>query len=187
MTAANVITMIRIALIPVFMVLAAIDSTAAQWWAFVVFVCASLTDGLDGYIARKYNQVSNFGKFVDPLADKLLVCAALLAFVESGLVPAWAVMVILTREFTVSSLRMVAAAQGVVIQAAVWGKVKTFTQLLCIMLLLAGFGAATVAGVTVASICTWAMVAVTVISGYVYLRDNFSVVRDGISNKGESQ
>lgn len=185
MTTANMITMARIALIPVFMVLAALDSTAGQWAAFVIFVLASLTDGLDGYIARKYNQVSNFGKFVDPLADKLLVCAALLIFVENGLVPAWAVMVILAREFAVSSLRMVAAAQGVVIQAAIWGKVKTFTQLICIMLLLAGFGTFVLAGVAVSDWCSWAMVAVTVISGYVYIRDNFSVVRDGISNKGE--
>lgn len=180
MTTANKVTLARIALIPVFMVLAALPQGWAQWAALGVFALASLTDGVDGYIARKYNQVSNFGKFVDPLADKLLVFAALLLFVADGRMPAWACMLILARELVVSSLRMVAASQGVVIQASIWGKIKTLSHLICILLLLAGFDAvAPWAG----PLCTWVMTLTAVISGIIYIKDNFAVVRDGVSAK----
>lgn len=180
MTTANKITLVRIALIPVFMVLMALESTWADWAAFCVFALASLTDGVDGYIARKYNQVSNFGKFVDPLADKLLVFAALLIFVADGRMPAWACMLILARELTVSSLRMVAASQGVVIQASIWGKIKTVSHMVCILLLLAGgdswFG-------WIGPLCTWVMAVTATVSGVIYIKDNFAVLRDGVSKK----
>ncbi len=180
MTTANKITLARIALIPVFMVLASLSQGWAQWAALGVFALASLTDGIDGHIARKYNQVSNFGKFVDPLADKLLVFAALLIFVADGRMPAWACMLILARELVVSSLRMVAASQGVVIQASIWGKIKTFSHMVCILLLLAGAG-------TLFSwmvpLCTVVMSVTAVVSGVIYIKDNFAVVRDGVSKK----
>ncbi len=180
MTTANKITLARIALIPVFMVLASLEQSWAPWAAFLVFALASLTDGIDGHIARKYNQISNFGKFVDPLADKLLVFAALLIFVADGRMPAWACMLILARELTVSSLRMVAASQGVVIQASIWGKIKTVSHMVCILLLLAGadalFG-------WIGPLCSWVMAFTAVFSGVVYIKDNFAVVRDGVSKK----
>ncbi len=180
MTTANKITLVRIALIPVFMVLASLEQSWAPWAAFCVFAVAGLTDGLDGHIARKYNQVSAFGKFVDPLADKLLVFAALLLFVADGRMPVWSCMLILTRELVVSSLRMVAAVQGVVIQASIWGKIKTFSHMICILLLLAGFDRLFNWMVPV---CAWVMALTAVISGVIYIRDNFAVVRDGVSAK----
>ena len=180
MTTANKVTLARIALIPVFMALASLPREWARWAALAVFALASLTDGVDGYIARKYNQVSNFGKFVDPLADKLLVFAALLLFVADGRMPAWACMLILARELIVSSLRMVAASQGVVIQASIWGKVKTLSHLICILLLLAGVDALVI---WIGPLCTWIMTLTAVISGIIYIKDNFAVVRDGVSAK----
>ena len=121
-TTANKITMVRVALIPVFLVLCYLDYRIA---ATVVFIIASLSDLLDGYIARHYNQVSNFGKFMDPLADKVLVLSAMCFLVEKGQMPGWAVAIILFREFAVSGLRLIAAERQHVIAAAWSGKVKT--------------------------------------------------------------
>ena len=133
MTTATKITLARIALIPVFMVLLLLGY---NWIALAVFVIASLTDFVDGYIARHYNQTSDLGKFLDPLADKLLVTAAMLIFVQWGRIPAWAVMIVLAREFAVSGLRMVAATGGKVLAAGFSGKVKTFATMvgLCLMI-----------------------------------------------------
>ena len=119
-TTANKITMARMVLIPVFLVLA---YTGHMMWALAVYIIACLSDFADGYIARHYNQVSDFGKFLDPLADKLLVTAAMLVFVQWGRMPAWAVMIVLTREFAVSGLRMVAASGGKVLAAGGSGKI----------------------------------------------------------------
>ena len=132
----NTITMIRIALVPVFMIVALSGIPYASFIATVIFTIASITDGLDGYIARKYNLVTNFGKFVDPLADKLLVTSALLIFVEMGIMPAWAVMLVISRDLIISSLRMLAAARGRVIQAVFSGKLKTTVHIICIILLM---------------------------------------------------
>ena len=107
-------------------------------WALVVFIIASVTDFLDGYIARKYNMVTDFGKFMDPLADKMLTTAALLAFMHLGLCNIWIVMTILTREFLVTSFRLVASAQGVVIPAGIWGKVKTVSQMVFSIVIMFG-------------------------------------------------
>lgn len=133
MTTASKITLARVALIPVFMALLLLGY---NWAALAVFAVASLTDFVDGYIARHYNQTSDFGKFLDPLADKLLVTAAMLIFVQWGRMPAWAVMIVLTREFAVSGLRMVAASGGLVLAAGWSGKVKTFSTMvgLCLMM-----------------------------------------------------
>lgn len=133
MTTASKITLARVALIPAFMVVLLLGY---HWWALAIFAVASLTDFVDGYIARHYNQTSDFGKFLDPLADKLLVTAAMLIFVQWNRMPAWAVMVVLAREFAVSGLRMVAATGGKVLAAGWSGKVKTFATMvgLCVMM-----------------------------------------------------
>ena len=137
MNLANKLTMIRIFLVPVFLVFITVkDIPYGSIIATVIFIIASLTDQLDGYIARSRNQITNFGKFMDPLADKLLVTAALVSLVELKLVPGWAVVVILTREFAVSGLRTLAASDGIVIAASWWGKIKTVTQMIAIIILL---------------------------------------------------
>ncbi len=133
MTTASKITLARVALIPVFM---ALMLCGFEWPALIVFIVASVTDFIDGYIARHYNQTSDFGKFLDPLADKLLVVSAMLILCQWGRMPAWVVMIVLAREFAISGLRMVAATSGTVIAAAWSGKIKTFSTMvgLCFMI-----------------------------------------------------
>lgn len=139
MTTASIITLARVALIPVYMVLMYLSGGAPgmwMWLALALFIFASATDFVDGYIARHYNQVSDFGKFLDPLADKLLTLAAMVMFCEWGSFPAWAIMIVLTREFAVSGLRMVAGPKGKVIAAGKSGKFKTASTMvgLCAMM-----------------------------------------------------
>ncbi|OOM74692.1 CDP-diacylglycerol--glycerol-3-phosphate 3-phosphatidyltransferase [Clostridium sp. BL-8] len=137
MNLANKLTLIRIVLVPVFLIFLAVrDIPYGSFIATFIFILASLTDKLDGYIARSRNQITNFGKFMDPLADKLLVTAALISLVEVHVVPSWAAVVIIAREFAVSGLRSIAAAQGRVIAASWWGKIKTVIQIIAIILLL---------------------------------------------------
>lgn len=144
-TPANVVTLLRICLVPVFVVAIISpwpeyfpfwpDAEASKSWiAAGIFILLAATDGLDGYLARSRGEVTNFGKFIDPLADKILVAAALLALIELGVLPSWVALVILTREFIVSGIRMVAASQGVVIAASWYGKAKTVTQIIAIVL-----------------------------------------------------
>lgn len=133
MNIANQLTLLRMILVPVYIVLVYLGQPV---WALAVFVIASLTDWLDGLLARKYHLVTNFGKFMDPLADKLLVTAALVLFTEQGLVPGWVTILILAREFAVTGLRVVASAQGRVIAASNFGKAKTVAQLVAIVVLL---------------------------------------------------
>ena len=135
MTTANKITLVRILMIPFFVVFAVLGGPKYDTIALILFCLASVTDFLDGYVARKYNQVTDFGKFVDPLADKLLVTAALVIFVERGLFAAWMVFVILAREFIITSLRNVAAAKGQVMAAAWSGNVKTCVHIVVIILI----------------------------------------------------
>jgi len=187
MTTANKITLARIALIPFFIACAMQASASLQMAALVLFCVASVTDFLDGYIARKYNQVTDFGKFVDPLADKLLVTAALLLFVEQGKFAAWMVFIILAREFIITSLRIVAANKGRVLAAAWSGKVKTCVQIAGIILtFLLSIYQEMQAG-TVSEdgnspfylvICV-VMTAVTLYSGWDYLRKNWDLIKDG--------
>lgn len=127
MTTASKITLVRVVLIPVYMVLMLLSNGAdwLRWAAVAVFVIASISDFLDGYIARHYNQVSDFGKFLDPLADKLLVTACMMIFVGWGRMPSWVVFIVIAREFAISGLRMVAASNGTVIAAGWSGKIKT--------------------------------------------------------------
>lgn len=137
MKLANKLTVLRIILVPIFLIfISARHIPYSSTIATAIFILASLTDKLDGYIARSRNQITNFGKFMDPLADKLLVSAALISFVELQIVPAWASVVIIAREFAVSGLRSIAASQGIVIAASWWGKIKTVVQIIAIILLL---------------------------------------------------
>ena len=130
----NKLTMLRIILVPFFVLFMSIEASAMNLFiALIIFSVASLTDMLDGKIARKYGLVTNFGKLMDPLADKVLVMSAMLCFVSEDLAPAWIVIVILTREFLVTSLRLIAAGEGTVIAADKWGKIKTVTQMIWII------------------------------------------------------
>lgn len=135
----NKLTMARVILIPFFVLflLVPIAGDYSKYIALVIFIIASLTDLLDGKIARKYNLVTNFGKFMDPLADKLLVCSALICFIELDLLPAWIVLIIIAREFIISGFRLVASDNDVVIAASYWGKFKTTSQMIMIILLIA--------------------------------------------------
>ena len=176
MTTANKLTLFRVLLIPVFLVLA---YTGHMRWALAVFVIASLTDMLDGYIARHYNQITDFGKFMDPLADKVLVMAAMCYFVEAGRMSGWALAIVLLREFAVSGMRLVAVEQGRVIAAAPSGKIKTAATMvcLCLMLLVAPPQIGDSAPDFVAQISTAVILITTVWSGVEYFWKNRDVFR----------
>lgn len=169
-TTANKITIFRIVLIPVFLVLA---YTGLKYWALAVYIIACLSDVADGYIARHYNQVSNFGKFVDPLADKMLVLSAMCFFIENGQMPGWAVAIVLFREFAVSGLRLIAVEQSRVIAAARSGKIKTG----CTMV---GLGAMLVFGQqypVVNLVCYILIIVTSVYSGVEYFVANRDVFK----------
>ena len=176
MTTANKLTILRVILIPVFLILA---YTGRLGWALAVFVIASLTDMLDGYIARHYNQITDFGKFMDPLADKVLVMAAMCYFVEAGRMPGWALAVVLLREFAVSGMRLVAVEQGRVIAAAWSGKIKTAATMLCLclMLLVGPPKLGDSAPDLVALFSTALILITTVYSGVEYFAKNIDVFR----------
>lgn len=168
MTTASKITLLRVVMIPIFMALLLLGYSYA---ALAVFIIASCTDFVDGYIARHYNQVSNFGKFLDPLADKLLVVSCMLIFLQWGRMPAWAVMVVLTREFAVTGLRLVAVESGRVIAAGWLGKIKTASTMvgLCAMLLFAQYP-------VLDMVVTWIIVVTTLISGIEYFVKNWDAL-----------
>ena len=173
----NKLTMFRVILIPFFVLFMLADITGVdKWIALAIFIVASLTDLLDGKIARKYNLVTNFGKFMDPLADKLLVCSALICLVEMAKLPAWMVIVIIAREFIISGFRLVASDNGVVIAANYWGKFKTTFQMLMIIVLLLDLG-----GVfdMIGQILTWVALILTVVSLVDYVIKNKHVILEG--------
>lgn len=176
MTTANKLTIFRVVLIPVFLVLAYVGRMG---WALAVFVIASLTDMLDGYVARHYNQITDFGKFMDPLADKVLVMAAMCYFVEAGRMPGWALAIVLLREFAVSGMRLVAVEQGRVIAAAPSGKIKTAATMVCLCLMLATRAPqiGDSAPDFVAHISTAVILVTTVWSGVEYFWKNRDVFR----------
>lgn len=146
--------------------------------ALAIFIVASLTDLIDGKIARKYNLVTNFGKFMDPLADKLLVCAALIALVEMGRIPSWVVIVIISREFIISGFRLIASDNNVVIAASYWGKFKTTFQMIMVCLMIVNPGALVSWGQLVTDIVMWIALALTVISLIDYLVKNKDVMKE---------
>ena len=172
MNTANKLTMLRVVLIPVFLILLYWDVPFHMLYALVIFILASVTDFVDGYVARHYNQVSDFGKFLDPLADKLLVFSAMLIFVQGGRMPAWAVMIVLTRELAVSGLRMVASDKGRVIAAGWSGKVKTASTMVCVVLMFLPIPE------IVNTICVWVIVLTTLYSGVEYFVKNKDVLSD---------
>ena len=196
----NKLTILRVIMVPFFVafLLLTPSHTDFKWIAFALFVVASLTDLLDGHIARKYHMITNFGKFMDPLADKLLVCTALICLTSMnrlnvivalvcltalGFIPAWMTVVIISREFIISGFRLIAAEQGRVIAASWWGKWKTSVTMvtLAILLLLVndkGFGAAYDGFMTVTTILLWISVILTVVSLVDYLIKNKDVMKE---------
>lgn len=172
----NKLTVLRIILVPFFIIFALVDFPGSRILALLVFIAASVTDALDGHIARSRNLVTNFGKFLDPLADKVLVISALVCFVELGLCSAVPVIIIIAREFMVSGLRLVTANEGVVVPANIWGKLKTaFTMASIVIILLA----AAIKGVDITDhgaflaiteqLLIWISAALTIVSGWTYL------------------
>ena len=172
----NKLTILRMIMIVPFVVfmLVPIGGAAGKWIALALFVIASLTDLMDGKIARKYNLVTTFGKFMDPLADKLLVCSALICLVELGRIPAWIVIIIISREFIISGFRLVASDKGVVIAASWWGKFKTTFQMVMIVLMIADIAALSI----VTQIVMWIALILTVVSLIDYLVKNKDVMKD---------
>lgn len=175
MNTANKITLIRIAMVPLFIVLYKIPGALCHWLAAATFVIAAITDGVDGYVARHYNQVTNFGKFIDPLADKLLVTAALICFVADGSVPDWVTVIILAREFMVTSLRTVAVTQNVVIAASIWGKLKTVVQIILVVAVLV-LPAHPVLD-ALKTVLVYAAMIITVLSGVDYMWKNRTCIK----------
>ena len=172
----NKLTILRMIMIPVFLVVLYIPGLgmAGNIAAAAIFILASITDFLDGKIARKYNLVTNFGKFMDPLADKLLVCSALIALVDFDKVAAWIVIIIIAREFIISGFRLIAADNGVVIAASYWGKFKTTFQMVMICLMIANIEALSV----LTTIVMWVALVLTVVSLVDYLMKNKDVLKD---------
>ena len=166
----NKLTLLRIIMIPVFVVLLYLDFPFNNLVALAVFILASITDTLDGYIARKYNLITDFGKFMDPIADKLLVTAAMLVFVDWHMMTAWVVIVVVAREFIVSALRLVAANNGRVIAAGWSGKVKTASTMVCICIMLLGLPQ------WVNAVCSAVILVTTAYSGIEYLVKNRDVL-----------
>ncbi|MBQ1207656.1 MAG: CDP-diacylglycerol--glycerol-3-phosphate 3-phosphatidyltransferase [Lachnospiraceae bacterium] len=169
----NKLTIIRILMVPVFILflLTELGGRFNHLITLVLFVAASLTDLLDGYLARKNNLVTNFGKFMDPLADKLLVCSALICFAATRQLPAWMVIVIIAREFIISGFRLIASDEGVVIAASYWGKIKTVVQIIMIIAVIIEF--------PYAMVIAWAAVVLTIVSLVDYVIKNIHVIKKG--------
>lgn len=175
----NKLTVLRVIMVPFFVFFMLWDGLGetGRYIAAALFILASMTDWLDGYLARKDHLVTDFGKFMDPIADKLLVCSALICLVEKQMLPGWIVIVIIGREFIISGFRLVASDKGVVIAASYWGKFKTVSQMLMVILLILDLG-----GVfqVIAQILVWVSLALTVISLIDYLVKNWHVMEGGL-------
>ncbi len=180
MNTANKLTILRIIFVPIFMIFALMESASMHFVALLVFIIASITDTLDGQIARKYNQITDFGKFMDPLADKMLTTAAFLVFMEQGIINSWAILIILVREFAVSGIRLSAASGGTVIAASFWGKFKTVSQMVAIIITMLITNLVFIphsTGVIISAICIWISIIFTVISGVEYVAKNISCIK----------
>lgn len=174
----NKLTVLRVVMVPffVFFMLTDVGGAANKWIALVIFCAASLTDMLDGKIARARNLVTNFGKFMDPLADKLLVCSAMICLIPAGMLEAWFVIVIIAREFIISGFRLVASDNGIVIAASYWGKFKTVSQMAMIIVLIADLG-----GIfrVIGIVLIWVSLILTVVSLIDYVAKNIEVLTKG--------
>ena len=174
----NKLTILRVLLIPFFVFFLLTDFVSgSKWIALVIFCIASLTDFADGKIARKYNLVTNFGKFMDPLADKVLVCSAFICLVDLHRIPTWIVLVIIAREFIISGFRLVASDNGIVIAASYWGKFKTTFQMFAIILLIMDLGGSLV--YIVEQILIYIALILTLISLVDYIAKNIDVLKEG--------
>lgn len=178
MNTPNKLTVARMILVPflVLFMLTDLGGEANRYIALAIFVVASVTDWFDGKLARKYNLVTNFGKFMDPLADKLLVCSAMICFIELEKLPAWFVIIIIGREFIISGFRLVAADNDIVIAASYWGKFKTVSQMFMLILLIADLG-----GVfnMIAQVLIWVSLVLTIVSLIDYIAKNVQVLTQG--------
>ncbi len=186
----NIITVARIVITPVFLAVILMENLPHRFLlACIIFSIASISDAVDGYLARKNNQVTNFGKFLDPIADKVLTTSALLAFMSMGLCNIWIVMLVLTREFAIASVRMIAASGGVVIPANIWGKIKTISQMVfTIVIMLLGEAyyivekSYTELSVKLPDLSLisngllWITAILTVVSGVIYLNDSKKII-----------
>lgn len=177
MNLANKITIFRIFLIPVFMIFLFLNVPYGEYIAALIFVIAALTDTLDGHIARSRNQITKFGKFMDPLADKLLVSAAFISLVEMDKLASWIVVIIIAREFAITGLRVLAASDGITIAASWWGKIKTVTQMVAIILLLLDNYPFSIINFPLDKIAVVLAVVFTIISGADYIFKNRKVFR----------
>ncbi len=175
MNTPNKLTVARMILVPFLVVflLTGWGGEANRWICLAIFVAASVTDWFDGHLARKYNLITNFGKFMDPLADKLLVCSAMICMIELDKLPAWVVIIIIGREFIISGFRLIAAENGIVIAANYWGKFKTVSQMIMIILLMLNFGGIFT---VLTQIFIWLSVALTIISLLTYIMQNRKVL-----------
>lgn len=174
----NKLTILRVIMIPFFVLFLLLDggaNTSYRYIAAVIFIVASFTDFLDGNIARKYGLVTNFGKFMDPLADKLLVCAGLICFTALGQLSAWIVIVIISREFIISGFRLVASDNGVVIAASYWGKFKTVSQMIMSVLLILNIPALSI----LTTVFVWIATILTLVSLVDYIAKNYRVLMEG--------
>ena len=171
LTTASKITILRVLLIPVVLILMYSDFLGHMLWAAAIFIIASASDFVDGYIARHYNQVSNFGKFLDPLADKMLVISVMIVFVDWGLMPAWVAIIVIVRELAVTGLRLVAVEGGKVIAAAWSGKIKTASTMVCFVLMMLGIPG------WLNTVCWIVILATTVYSGAEYFIKNAAVFK----------
>ena len=171
----NKLTVLRVILVPFFVafLLLSKSSESLKWIALVLFIAASLTDLLDGKIARKYNLVTTFGKFMDPLADKVLTISGMICLIELGRIPSWIVVSIVAREFIISGFRLIATEHGIVIAANYWGKWKTTFQMIMIILMIVNLPALAM----VTQIVMWIALALTIISLITYIQQNMDVVR----------
>lgn len=178
MNTPNKLTLLRVLMIPFFVAFMLYDIVPGynSWIALAIFCIASFTDFLDGYLARKHNLITNFGKFMDPLADKLLVGAAIIALITWGKIEAWIVIVIISREFIISGFRLVASDAGIVIAAGSWGKGKTVVQMIMIMVMIGNFGGLFL---TMEGILKWASLILTIISLVDYIGSNLEVLTKG--------
>jgi CDP-diacylglycerol--glycerol-3-phosphate 3-phosphatidyltransferase len=171
----NKLTVLRVILVPFFVVFLLLSKTteSMKWIALVLFIVASLTDFLDGYLARSRNLVTTFGKFMDPLADKVLTISGMICLIELGRIPSWIVVIIVAREFIISGFRLIATEHGIVIAANYWGKWKTTFQMIMIILMIINIPALQM----VTTIVMWIALALTVISLATYIMQNMEVVR----------
>lgn len=176
----NTLTMIRIILVPIFMLVLLVKIPYGQLFAALIFIIAASTDGLDGYIARKRKQVTNFGKLMDPLADKLLVSAALISLVQLGQISGWVAVIIIGREFAVTGLRSVAAAEGIIISASKLGKYKTISQIVAIVAILINEIIVKIVGFPLGEYLMYVAVFFTLYSGWDYFSKAGKLLKAGL-------